>query len=64
MDKKSFGIGIAVGVLGTGVLNVIGSIVGGVIARKNAKKLADAIIDECNDECGCDTCTCCTESEE
>lgn len=63
MDKKTLGIGIAIGVVGTGILNVVGSLIGGAIARKNAKKLVESVLDECNNECDCDTCNC-AETEE
>ena len=54
MDKKALGLGIGIGIVGTGVLNVIGSIVGAAIARKKAKKLVENVLAECDTD---NTCT-------
>ena len=45
---------VGLGIVGTGVLNVIGSIVGAAIARKKAKKLVENVLAECDTD---NTCT-------
>ena len=64
MNRKSFTIGIAVGVVGTGILNVVGSLVGKLIATKKAQRALDALSNLDDENENCDTCNCCAETEE
>ena len=66
MNKKDFTKGLVTGVVGTSLLNAVGAVVGNVIAAKKAQRALEALseIDDDCKTCGCDTCTCCAESEE
>lgn len=41
MDKKTLGIGICIGVIGSGILNVGGALIGIAIRKRYAKEVAD-----------------------
>lgn len=65
MNKKDFTKGLVIGVVGTSLLNAVGSFVGNLIATKKAQKTLEALseLDDGCKICGCDTCNC-AESEE
>lgn len=46
MDKKALGIGIGIGVVGTGILNLTGALVSRAIGKRYAADLAQSLIDE------------------